>query len=53
MQASGEGNPDWPAVWRAVVAAAAPGGGAVRFRGIFTDGGCDGKEMQFWVPFPH
>lgn len=46
-QATGEGSPDWPAVWRAVVAA--PSSGALRFRGIFTDGGCDEGEMQFWV----
>lgn len=48
LKASGRGGrPEWLRVWRAVVGS--PSEGPLRFKGLFTDGGCDEGGMQFWV----
>lgn len=44
---TGRGEVDWRELYLDVARASALG--AVRFRGVFTDGGCDEGLMQYWV----
>lgn len=46
-QTAGRCEVDWPTLYLDIARASAAR--PVRFRGVFTDGGCDGGLMQYWV----
>jgi len=47
VQTTGRGEVDWPTLYLDIARATAAR--PVRFCGVFTDGGCDGGLMQYWV----